>query len=82
LASENPPIPPLKKGNCEKIENNVVMSIKISIISTPQFPKIEFFHSFRGVRGELKHFGCPLEAGHFLRARSRKKLGLLNVKSV
>jgi len=22
----------------------------------------------------LKHFGCPLEAGHFLRAMSRKKL--------
>jgi|GEM_PF-3399170 len=49
------------------------MSIKISIISSPQSPKVEFFHSFRGVRGNLKHFGCPPEAGNFLRARSRKK---------
>jgi len=37
---------PLDGRSCEKIEKNVVMSIKISIISTPQFPKIEFFHTF------------------------------------
>jgi len=35
-----------KGGRCEKIEEKRIMSKDLSIISTPQFPKIEFFHSF------------------------------------
>jgi len=48
--------PPLKKGSCEKIEEKKIISKDLSIISTPQSPKIEFFHSFRGMQGDLTAF--------------------------